>query len=127
MKTQTGRIILVLATSLLHFISFSSYADGLPGTLQVPLTLRDHKFVPPTIEIPANTKIELLVTNEGPGREEFESSELNREKIIPAKIGSDDKDYKPTKILIGPFTAGQKYKFFGDYHQDTAQGLIIVK
>ena len=45
------------------------------------LTIRDGHFMPTTLEVPANnTKFRLLIKNEGPGAEEFESIELRKER-----------------------------------------------
>lgn len=82
------------------------------------LTIKDHKFIPDTLEIPAGQKVKLVVKNEGPGAEEFESHDLNREKVIPQGKSSD--------FFIGPLKAGT-YKFVGEFHEDTAKGQIVVK
>ena len=84
----------------------------------ITLTLKDHKFTPETIEIPAGTAVKLLVKNMDATPEEFDSSSLHREKVIP---GNDQ-----GIVLIGPLKAGI-YKFEGEYHDDTAQGRVIVK
>ena len=44
--------------------------------------------------------------------------ELNREKIIPGG--------KEVTVFIGPVKPG-RYPFFGEFNQDTAQGVVIVK
>ena len=82
------------------------------------IVIKDHKFEPSTIEIPANTKVKLVVKNEDPTPEEFESYELNREKVIPGKTQA--------VIFIGPLEPGT-YPFFGEFNPATAQGKIIAK
>jgi hypothetical protein len=82
------------------------------------LTIKDHKFEPATLEIPADTKIELHVANADPTPEEFESTELGREKMIPGG--------QEAVIYVGPLNSGS-YGFFGDFNQATAHGNIIVK
>jgi hypothetical protein len=71
------------------------------------LTIKDHKFEPAEIEIPANTKVTLKVTNADATPEEFDSSQLHREKVIPAG--------KDALIVIGPLKPG-RYEFVGEYH-----------
>jgi hypothetical protein len=85
-----------------------------------PITIRikDNKFVPAELEVPANTKFELLVVNEDPTPEEFESHELNREKIVTGN--------GQITVPIGPLKPG-RYPFFGEFHMDTAQGALIAK
>ncbi len=82
------------------------------------LIIRDHLFYPSELVIPAGQKIKLLITNEDTTAEEFESYELNREKVI---LGG-----KKTVIFIGPLKAGE-YPFFGEFNMATAQGKIIAK
>jgi hypothetical protein len=82
------------------------------------LTAKDGRFIPETVEVPAGQKFKLVVNNEGPGPEEFESHELNREKVIPAG--------QKAEIIIGPLKAGT-YDFFGEFHPKTAKGQIVAK
>jgi Cupredoxin-like domain len=82
------------------------------------LFIKDHKFSPAALKLPADQKIKLIVDNQDPTPEEFESHDLNREKIIAGNT-------KAT-ILIGPLKPG-KYHFFGEFNMDTAKGDIIVE
>jgi len=82
------------------------------------LTIKDHKFDPTDIAIPADTKIKLLVKNADSTAEEFESADLNREKVV---AGGGQ-----ITVFLGPLPKG-KYEFFGDFHQDTARGHIVVQ
>lgn len=88
-------------------------ADG-----EYALTIKDHQFDPSEVHVPANMKVKLIVHNLDAAPEEFESHDLNREKIIPpgSKIS----------IFIGPLKPG-KYSFFGEFHQDTAKGTVIAE
>jgi len=84
----------------------------------VELRIKNHVFIPAEIIIPSNQKVKLLVINDDETPEEFESYELNREKIIPAKSRS--------VIFIGPLNPGT-YPFFGEFNPKTAQGLVRVE
>lgn len=84
----------------------------------VSLTIKDHRFSPERLEVPANQKVTIVVANQDATAEEFESKELKREKII--------KGNSEAKILVGPLKPGE-YKFFGEYHEDTAQGVLVAK
>jgi hypothetical protein len=79
------------------------------------LEIRDHLFYPSLLVIPAGTKVKLIVLNRDTTPEEFESYELNREKVIMGGA-------KAT-IFIGPLAPGD-YPFFGEFNPKTAQGLI---
>jgi hypothetical protein len=82
------------------------------------LTIRDHRFVPTEITIPAKTKVKLIIVNEDASPEEFESHELNREKIVTGK--------GRITVFVGPLKPG-RYPFFGEFNPKTAQGVLIVK
>jgi hypothetical protein len=85
---------------------------------EVPLAIRNHRFEPAELKVPAGVRVKLVVHNQDSTPEEFESHSLNREKVIPAGA-------KAT-IFIGPLTAG-RYEFFGDFNQKTAQGAIVAE
>src|SRR5664279_2568890 len=82
------------------------------------LTIRDHRFEPAELRVPAGKKIKLVIDNQDATPEEFESHELNREKVIPGK--------SKLSIFIGPLKAG-KYPYIGDFNQKTAKGVIIAE
>jgi hypothetical protein len=84
----------------------------------VEISIKDHKFNPSEITIPAKTKVKLLIKNLDPTPEEFESHSMHREKIIPGN--------SQAVIFIGPLSPGT-YKFFGEFNEKTAQGRVIVK
>jgi len=82
------------------------------------LTIKGHHFIPDHLTVPAGVKFKLHVVNADLTAEEFESDDLNREKVVgPGHT---------IKVFLGPLAAGT-YHFFGDYHQDTAQGILIAK
>ena len=82
------------------------------------LTIKDHRFAPNEITVPTGQKIKLVVKNLDKTPEEFESHDLNREKIVQG--GGE------ITLYIGPLKEGT-YKIFGEFHEDTAQGRIIAK
>jgi plastocyanin len=95
-------------------------AIGTNAAAQEPYTLviKDHKFQPTEIEVPAGQKIALVVKNDDSTPEEFESTELRREKVVPGG--------EQITVYIGPLKPG-KYEFFGDFNPTTARGHIVVK
>lgn len=98
-------------------LSVSGIARGAENDDYV-IRIKDHRFIPSELEIPAGQKIKLLVKNEDPTPEEFESHSLNREKIVAGG--------RQITVYIGPLDPG-RYGFFGDFHPKTAQGTIIAK
>ena len=84
----------------------------------IEIEIKDHLFHPSEIVIPANTKIKLIINNLDPTPEEFESYELNREKVINGG--------RKAVIFIGPLPPGE-YPFFGEFYPKTAQGKVVVE
>jgi hypothetical protein len=82
------------------------------------VTIKDHKFEPAELEVPANTKFKLIVKNLDPTPEEFEMSNPTREKVV--KGGQEG------TVNLGPFAPGA-YEFFGDFNPKTARGRIVAK
>jgi hypothetical protein len=82
------------------------------------LLIRDHRFQPAELTVPAGMKIKLVIDNQDDTQEEFDSHDLNREKLIAAN--------SRVTLYIGPLSSG-RYLFDGELHEDTAQGVIIVK
>ena len=82
------------------------------------LRIVNHQFVPKELEVPAGTKVKLVIKNEDDTAEEFESVSLRREKVIPAKSQG--------VVYVGPLSPG-RYEFFGDFHPKTTRGFLVVK
>lgn len=86
--------------------------------LSFQLTIQAGRFHPETIEVPAHTRFKLLIRNEGPGAEEFESADLRKEKVLAPGASSF--------LVFQPLAPGT-YRFFGEFHPETAQGRIVAK
>jgi hypothetical protein len=82
------------------------------------LTFQNHRIVPERLDVPAHVKFRLLVKNADATAEEFESAALNREKVVAAG--------QTITVFLGPLEPGE-YKVFGDFHQDTAKGVLVAK
>ena len=106
-----GLIVLFLVS--VHGLSYARAEEG-----SYTLTIKDHRFTPTEIEIPAGKKISLIVKNLDTTPEEFESAELHREKVV---TGGQE-----ITVYVGPLQPG-RYEFFGDFNPHTARGHIVVK
>lgn len=91
---------------------------SLAASTDYELFIKDHQFTPSEIKVPVGKKIKLVVINQDNTPEEFESYSLNREKVIAGN--------SKATIYIGPLTAGT-YKFIGEFHEKTAQGVIVAE
>jgi len=107
--------IVFLGLSLLLGAALPLHAEDLPA---FNLTVKDGGFTPEKLEVPAGRKFRLIVRNDGSGPEEFESSDLNREKVVTPG--------NSIVVFIGPLKPGT-YGFFGDFHPQTARGQIVAK
>jgi plastocyanin len=85
---------------------------------EVLLVIREHRFDPAELKVPANQRIRLIVHNQDKSAEEFDSHALNREKVVPAQ--------SRVTIFIGPLKPG-RYAFVGEYHEATAKGVVVAE
>ena len=111
---------LVLLGILSGNLAHSGDVGAIPKPVmpQLNLVIKDHRFLPSRLTIPSHTKFKLRVTNQDSTPSEFESSDLNREKIVAP--GST------VTVFIGPLARG-RYTFFDDFHQSTGNGVLIVE
>jgi plastocyanin len=99
-------------------------ALGLPAAADVAvaqdfnLAIRNHKFEPEEIRVPAGKRVSIYVSNEDATPEEFDSTALKVEKVIPGKSKG--------LVRIGPLEPG-RYEFIGEFHADTAKGVVIAE
>lgn len=116
-RKPTTHLRALLLTAALCGIALSPSAV-LAQTPEVEIQIREHLFYPSEVRIPANTKVKLIIRNLDATPEEFESYELNREKVI---VGNSQ-----GIVFIGPLAPGE-YPFFGEFNPRTAQGKVIVE
>ena len=107
---------LILPAATAFFLA--SDAIALAQETSFALSIKNHLFEPAEFEVPADTKVKLQIKNEDATPEEFESSTLHREKVVPGG--------KEISIFIGPLKPG-RYEFIGEFNRETARGAIIVK
>lgn len=108
---QTAAFILAMAAMFCATAAMA--ADG-----EYSLIIQGHRFQPAEFVVPAGKKVKLSVENRDATPEEFESHDLNREKIIAGK--------STATIFVGPLRPG-RYRFFGEFNEKTARGVIIAQ
>ncbi len=106
------RLLLALALPALVGLASSARAEDFA------LTIKDHRFEPTELEVPAGKDLTLKVTNADATAEEFESNDFDTEKVIPGG--------QTAMIKIGPLDPGH-YEFYGEYHEDSAKGALVAK
>jgi hypothetical protein len=106
--------MLAIALALLG-PGFRAAADE-PASINV--ILQDHKFSPAEIHVAAGKPTVLVVRNQDTTPEEFDSSALKTEKVIAGGTYAT--------IRLRPLGPG-RYPFMGEFHPDTAQGVVIAQ
>jgi hypothetical protein len=107
------------------YVGFIACCISLAATTQIKadeneflIELKNHTFQPRELIIPANKKVKITIVNLDPEPEEFDSFDLNREKVLFPN--------RKSRIFVGPLKPGT-YEYFGEFHPNTARGKIIVK
>jgi plastocyanin len=111
------RSILVLAAALAMTGAAAVAASAQPDEGKVVLTLRDHRFSPASLTVPAGQKVTIELINQDPAVEEFDSTDLGVERDVTP--------HGRTRFAIGPLKPGS-YSFMGELHADTAQGVVTA-
>ncbi len=93
------------------------WSVALAAPAQVTLTLKDHRFTPSTVSVPAGQIIEVELINQDLSSEEFDSTDLGVEAEVTPK--------NRVRFNVGPLKAGS-YDFTGEYHPETAQGVMVA-
>ena len=84
----------------------------------ITIVIRNHKFEPAEVRVPANKRVTITVLNDDPTPEEFESASMKVEKVIPGK--------SKATVRIGPLAPG-RYPFIGEFNEATAKGVVIAE
>ena len=81
------------------------------------LSIKDHRFTPSEIQVEPGESFWLEIKNEDVTTEEFESSSLNLEKIIPPR--------RTVKIRVKNIKEGA-HDIFGEFHKDSCKGSLLA-
>ncbi len=82
------------------------------------VTLKNHRFTPAEIHVKANTPSVIALTNKDATAEEFDSTALKVEKVVAGNSSGN--------IRIRALAPG-RYPFVGEYHADTAKGVVVAE
>jgi hypothetical protein len=106
----------LLACIALSTVFFASAFAADTGPIAI--MIKDHKFDPAQIHVPANKPALLAITNDDQTVEEFDSTALKVEKVV---AGHDT-----VTVRLRPLAPG-RYPFMGEFHSDTAQGVVVAE
>jgi Cupredoxin-like domain len=113
MRVMSGRCVAIAVLLGGACVGGPATADDPP---HIDVTIKNHVFTPAEIHVPAGKRTVLIVRNQDAGPEEFDSSALKVEKVI---VGGTY-----ATIWLRPLGPG-RYNFMGEFHPDTAQGVVI--
>jgi len=85
----------------------------------IAVTIKDHRFTPSEIDVPAGKEVVLAIRNEDPSAEEFDLSALGYEQVIAARDSGI--------VRLPALQKGRLYPFVGDYHSGTARGVLAAE
>jgi ribosomal protein L22 len=108
------RLTALMIGGAVTLLAVPAFADDAP----IALSLKDHKFTPAEIHVKANAPAQILLTNQDSSAEEFDSSMLHVEKVV----AGGDKGI----VRLRPLAPG-RYSFMGEYHSETAKGVVIAE
>ena len=115
LRRRSRRLGVVCAlVTLVAVTSAAARADEPPV---FTLTLKDHRFSPDRITVPAGQRFRIQLENQDASNSEFESYDMKFEKIVVAG--------GRVAVWAGPLHPGT-YKFFDDYNPDTATGTAVA-
>lgn len=105
----------LLLPALLLALSQSGVAMA-EEVMNIDVTIKDHRFSPTEIHVPVGKPTQLTIKNDDATAEEFDSTALKTEKVIAGG--------RSATVRLRPLGAG-RYPFMGEYHPDTARGVVI--
>jgi hypothetical protein len=88
---------------------------ALAAGTDIVIAIKDGRFVPSEVPVPAGTKLKLIVRNQDSSMSEFESTELHREKTVAPG--------QEISVFVGPLDPGS-YEFFDDFHPQNRGHLV---
>ncbi len=107
------RFQLALGLGLLAMVGAAHAGDE----VTVPLAVGDGGFEPTRIATPSGARVRIEVTNNTAAAIEFESFELNRERVVQPG--------QKVAVYLSGLSAGS-YEFFDDFHPDR-KGVLVVE
>lgn len=105
-------------TALLLAMLLGAAGPALADEPTFKIDIKDGVITPLELEVPANTRIRLEVSNSGTSPAEFESVQLKKEKVIAGGNSA--------VMVIRNLDPGT-YDFFDDFHIDLPHAKIIAK
>ena len=82
------------------------------------VVVKDGRFSPERIEVPAGARIKLTLQNDGPGPLEFENDDMHIEKVLAAGARS---------FVVLPKLKPGEYSFVDEFNPITGELVVVAK
>ncbi|AOE61129.1 cupredoxin domain-containing protein [Pseudomonas corrugata] len=105
------------SVAVLMLVSTVAMAQSANDTA-IELSVREHKFTPAPLTIPADTKVKITLHNLDSTTAEFISDDFKGGKLVAGG--------KTASFFIGPLKSGT-YEFHDEYHEAASKTQLIVK
>jgi hypothetical protein len=112
---MSGFRVALLALAVTVAALAPAAAEDMPT---IRIEMNDGTITPLRIEVPANKPFKLEIHNTGKTPGEFESTELNREKVVAPQSQSF--------IVFRRLSPGE-YAYFDDFHPEAPKGTLVAK
>ncbi len=91
-----------------------------PARADAPIIvhLKNHRFTPSVIKVKANKPAMIMLYNDDATADEFNSSSLKIENVVAG--------HNKGNIRLRALAPG-KYPFMGEFHAETAQGVVMAE
>jgi plastocyanin len=113
MTSRQWTCAILCAASLVMGADLSARA----ADTEISIAIKDGRFIPSEVPVPAGTKLKLIVRNQDSSMSEFESTEFHREKTVAPG--------QEVSVFVGPLDPGS-YEFFDDFHPKN-RGHLVAK
>ena len=113
MTSRQWTCAILCAASLVMGADLSARA----ADTEISIAIKDGRFIPSEVAVPAGTKLKLIVRNQDSSMSEFESTEFHREKTVAPG--------QEISVFVGPLDPGS-YEFFDDFHPKN-RGHLVAK
>lgn len=108
-------IAVIVATWLGMTAAHAVAAGDLPTH---EIVVRDGRFMPPRIEVPAGQRIKLVIANQGTGPLEFENIDMRIEKVVSAGARS---------FVVLPKLRPGEYTFIDEFNPSSGRLVVIAQ
>lgn len=113
--------IVYAALAAVVWVGFGWAAPARAQSGELPtfaVVVKDGRFTPDRLEVPAGRRLKLTLQNDGPGPLEFENDDMHVEKVLSAGARSF--------VVLPPLKPGE-YSFIDEFNPITGELTVIAR